>query len=353
MKLTDYDYNLGENMIAKFPPTERGTTKLMVVEREREVINHRKYVDIVDYVKEGDVIVLNSTKVEKVRVFFQNFRNDRKIEGLFLNKVYRGTDESIEYWECILGRAKYVADGDILKSEVTHTEVKVEGKIEDSIFLVSAKKGTIDSMFMVEGHVPLPPYLNREDNDDDYVRYNTVFAKHVGSSAAPTSGLNITEEMLEKIKEKGAKVVEVRLNVGWGTFAPIRVDNIEEHKIHSEYIEVSKESADSINKAIISGNDVWAVGTTSARTLESVAYFDENSQKYLVKEFKGNTDIYIYPGYEWKVVNHMITNFHAPKSSLLVMISSFVGYDLTMSMYKEALDNDYKFLSYGDSMLII
>lgn len=353
MKLTDFDYNLEDSSIAKFPPKERGSTNLMVIDRKEGNIEHRKYVNIVDYIKKGDVLVLNSTKVEKVRVFFKNSRNERRIEGLFLNKVYRGTDESVEYWECILGRAKYINEGDVLTSEVSNTAVNVEGKIRDTIFLISAKKGVVDTMFTSEGHVPLPPYLNREDNNDDYLRYNTVFAKHAGSSAAPTSGLNMTEEMLEKLKEKGVNVLEVKLNVGWGTFAPIRTDDIEDHKIHSEYIEVSKDSADIINETILNGGDVWAVGTTSARVLESVAYMDKKANRYLLKEFSGSTNIYIYPGYEWKIVNHLITNFHAPKSSLLVMISSFMGYDLTIRSYKEAIKEDYTFLSYGDSMLII
>ncbi|MBI2357138.1 tRNA preQ1(34) S-adenosylmethionine ribosyltransferase-isomerase QueA [Candidatus Dojkabacteria bacterium] len=351
MKLTDFDYNLPDPLIAKFPPKQRGSTRLMVLDREKKTIEHKKYVDIVEYINEGDVLVLNSTKVEKVRVYFTNPRNGKRIEGLFLNKVFRGTDESVEYWECILGRAKYMNEGDIITSEVTNTQIKVEGKIEDSIFLISSKKGVIDEMFKHEGHVPLPPYLKREDNKEDYVRYNTVFAKHVGSSAAPTSGLNIIPEMLKRLKEKGVKVVEVKLNVGWGTFAPIRTENIEDHKIHSEYIEVSKESADIINEAIKSGNGVWALGTTSARVLESVA--QKIGDKYYVKEYTGETSIYIYPGYEWKIVNHMITNFHAPKSSLVVMISSFTGYDFIVEAYTEAIKDKYNFLSYGDSMLII
>lgn len=351
MKLSEFDYNLPEERIAKFPPEIRGTTNLMVLDRGDSSIVHRKYSDIVEYIKPGDILVLNNTKVEKVRVFFTNQTNSKRIEALFLNKVYRGGDLNTEYWECILGRAKNVREGDILVSVESDGEIKVEGRIEDSIFLVTASIGVIDSIFEKEGHVPLPPYLRREDTKEDYVRYNTVFAKKTGSSAAPTSGLNFTPQMLELLKNKGVEIVEVSLNVGWGTFAPIRVDEIEKHKIHSEYIEVTQEVADKINEVISNGGDVWALGTTAARTLESVAESTEDG--FRVKAFKGDTSIYIYPGYQWKVVKHLITNFHAPKSSLLVMIASLLGYDFMMDAYKEALEKEYNFLSYGDSMIIL
>lgn len=351
MKLSEFDYNLPGEKIAKFPPQVRGTTNLMVVDRNSQSVEHRKYSDILEYIKSGDVLVINNTKVEKVRVFFTNSTNGKRIEGLFLNKIFRGNNQEVEYWECILGRAKYVKEGDILSSEESNTQIKVEGRVEDSIFLVTATKDSVDQMFEAEGHVPLPPYLQREDNKEDYVRYNTVFAKQVGSSAAPTSGLNFTPEMLDGLKNKGVEIVEVSLNVGWGTFAPIRTDNIEEHKIHSEYIEVSKDSAERINRIIDNGGDVWALGTTAARTLESVAVSTPDG--YRVKEYKGDTSIYIYPGYQWKLVKHLITNFHAPKSSLLVMIASLIGHDFMIKAYQEAIDNDYNFLSYGDSMIII
>ncbi|KKR05677.1 MAG: S-adenosylmethionine:tRNA ribosyltransferase-isomerase [candidate division WS6 bacterium GW2011_GWF2_39_15] len=354
MKLSQFEYNLPEDRIAKFPPKVRGTTNLMVLNRDSQSIDHKKYADIPDYIKPGDVLVLNNTKVERVRVFLFNPRNEKRVEAIFLNKVCRGTDEAIEYWECILGRAKHVTEGDKLKSFLNDDNyIEVEGKISDGIFLVSSRKGKIDSFFQSEGHIPLPPYLHREDSEEDRVRYNTVFAKYIGSAAAPTAGLNVTEDLLNKLTNKGVKVVEVKLNVGWGTFAPIRTENIEDHKIHSERIEVTKQAADEINEVIKSGGDIWVLGTTAARTLESVAYKDKESDRYFVKEYEGDTNIYIYPGYEWKVVNHMITNFHAPKSSLVVMISAFAGYDFIMKGYNTAIEKKYNFLSYGDSMLII
>ncbi|HVX93024.1 MAG TPA: tRNA preQ1(34) S-adenosylmethionine ribosyltransferase-isomerase QueA [Candidatus Dojkabacteria bacterium] len=347
MELSLFDYNLPDDRIAKFPPKLRGTTNLMVIHRDSGLIEHKKYGDIVDYIQPNDIVVLNNTKVDKVRVFFTNKRNDKKIESIFLNKVYRNTDETYEYWEAILGRAKNVKDNDILVCDGLDKEVIVEGRIRETIFLLKAKKGDVDIIFKEKGHIPLPPYLNREDNKEDQERYNTIFAKYIGSAAAPTASLNITDEMLERLKEKEVKIAEVKLDVGWGTFAPIRTEKIEEHIIHSEKIEVTEETADLINETKAKGGKVWAFGTTAARTLESC------TKDGKVIAFSGSTNIYIYPSYEWMMVDHLITNFHAPKSSLIVMISAFMGYDLTMKVYNEAIEKGYNFLSYGDTMLII
>jgi S-adenosylmethionine:tRNA ribosyltransferase-isomerase len=193
--------------------------------------------------------------------------------------------------------------------------------------------------------------MRRADTQQDKERYNTVFSKVPGSSAAPTASLNLTDEMLASLKLKGVEIVEIELKVGWGTFAPIRTENIEDHKVHSEYIKVTDEQADKINERIRSGGEVWAFGTTVARTLESVAKKEGSARQ--VDDHEGETDLYIYPGYEWKIVDHLITNFHAPKSSLVVLVSSFAGYEMIMKAYKEALEKNYNFLSYGDSMLIL
>lgn len=347
MKLQKFDYNLPENKIAKFPAETRGGSNLLIVERKSKQFQDKKYTDIPQYIQKGDVLVINTTKVEKVRVFLTNSRNNKPIEALFLNKVFRGNDVEFETWEAILGRAKHVKPGDKLLSKETGTVVKVEKRLENAVFITQIH-GASDKLFMAEGHVPLPPYLKREDQDSDYVRYNTVFAKQEGSAAAPTSGLNMTRETLESLKNKGVDLVEVQLNVGWGTFAPIRTDDIEEHRIHEEYIEVTQKSAERINKAKQNGGDIWTLGTTATRTIETVADGDG-----IIHPYKGNTDIYIYPGYKWKAVDHMITNFHAPRSSLIVMISAFMGYELTMDAYNHAIEGEYRFLSYGDSMLII
>lgn len=344
MKTSSYTYNLPQERIAQYPPKVRGTTNLLVLDRNTKTIEHKKYSDILNYIKPGDIVVLNNTKVDKVRVFLENKRNKKTIQCIFLSKIFLGNEKK-ETWEALLGRVKDVQEGDILEG------VAVGKRVKEGIFQVTAESGVVDKIIMEKGHIPLPPYMKREDIPDDLARYNTVFAKKIGSSASPTASLNLTEEIIQKIKNKGARVVEVELKVGWGTFAPIRSEEIEKHKIHQEEIKISKETAGEINKTIKNGGDVWAFGTTVTRTLESCAYKENN--KYYVKEYSGPTSLYIYPGYEWKIVNHMITNFHAPQSSLIVLVCAFANYDLIMKVYNEAIKKKYNFLSYGDSMLIL
>lgn len=338
MKMSEFKYNLPQEKIAKFPPKERGTTKLLVLDRETGDILHKIYSDVVEYLEEGDVIVLNETKVEKRRTFFQT-EQGRELEVLFLNHTENGN------WYCLIKGGKYVKDGDILRDG--EIEIQIVGR-KDNGFLVKPLNMEAEDIFEKVGHTPIPPYMKRKDNSDDYVRYNTVFARTEGSVAAPTASLNLTDEILAQIQKKGVKIAKIELEVGWGTFAPVREENIENHKIHSEKISVGKDTVEVVNEARKSGKDVWAFGTTVARTLESVS--DDNGY---IHEFEGNTDLYIYPGYKWKCVNHMVTNFHMPDSSLLLLVSSFAGTKLTKRVYDEALKSDYKFLSYGDSMLVI
>lgn len=348
MKTSLFYYNLPTDRIALFPPRERGTTNLLVLDRKKNCMEHRKYFDVVDYIKPGDIVVLNSTKVDKVRVFLENKRNGKEIQCIFLNKIFLG-DKTDETWEALLGRIKDIKEGDVLESQSGF--VTVGKRITEGIFQIRAEKGVVDEIVKTTGHIPLPPYIKRKDTKSDIKRYNTVFAKIVGSAASPTASINITPSMLERLKEKGAEIAEVELKVGWGTFAPIRSEKIEDHKIHSEHIKISKQAAEKINKVIKEGGHVWAFGTTVSRTLESCAIKKEG--RCFVKPFEGETSLYIYPGYEWKIVNHMITNFHAPNGSLIVLVSSFVGYDNVMKAYEEAIERKYNFLSYGDSMLII
>ena len=342
MQLSQFSYELPENLIAKFPPIERGSTRLMVIDRKTGNISHKLYSDIPSYINTGDVVVLNNTKVERVRVFLKNKRNNRRVQCIILTKVYLG-EGTKEYREAVLGCNRKIKDKDILVSENGY-ELEVQHKVMEAVFLLASDIGIFDKLINDEGHIPLPPYLNREDNNQDYVRYNTVFAKQIGSSAAPTASLNVTDSMLDIFKEKGIDKVEVNLEVGWGTFSPIREEIIENHKIHEERIHISKDSADRINNR---KGDVWAFGTTATRTLESCTKNKE------IIPYEGTTNIYIYPGYDWKIVDHMITNFHAPQSSLLVMISAFIGYELAMKSYNIAIKEKYNFLSYGDSMLIL
>ena len=336
--MSEFKYNLPQEKIAKFPPKERGTTKLLVLDKKSGDILHKNYSDIVEYLREGDVIVLNETKVEKRRTFFQTEKG-RELEVLFLNHTEDGN------WYSLIKGGRYVEDGDILRDG--EIEIQIVGR-KDNGFLVKPLNMEAEDIFKKVGHTPIPPYMKREDNSDDYVRYNTVFARIEGSVAAPTASLNLTSEILAQIHKKGVKIAKIELEVGWGTFAPVREENIEDHKIHSEKISVGKDTVELVNEAKKNGKDIWAFGTTVARTLESVS--DDNGY---IHEFEGNTDLYIYPGYKWKCVDHMVTNFHMPDSSLLLLVSSFAGTQLTKRAYDEALGEDYKFLSYGDSMLVI
>lgn len=341
MKMSEFIYDLPEEKIAKFPPIERGTTKLLVLNRENGKIEHKRYFNIPEYIKAGDVVVLNETKVEKRRTYFLNEKG-KEFEILFLNRIGDGR------WYGLIKGAKRIHSEEILKAKEDQSiKVKIGERSGDG-FLISPLNEEGEEIFDKVGHTPIPPYMKRGDIPDDYIRYNTVFARLTGSVAAPTASLNLTDEIITNIENKGAKVVKVELEVGWGTFAPVREENIEEHNIHTERISISKEAAKIVNDAKEKGKDIWAFGTTVTRTLESVA--DSEGK---VHEYSGETKLYIYPGYTWKCVDHLITNFHMPDSSLILLVSSFAGKDLIKKAYNEALKKNYKFLSYGDSMLIL
>jgi len=335
MKMSEFKYNLPRELIAQYPPQKRGSSNLLVLDRKSGEISHKKYFNIPDFVQEGDVIVLNETKVLNCRTFFLT-PSSKKVEVLFLEE----RDHSI--WFCLVGRAKDIHISDVL----INNEIRIEIlKREDNGFLVKFVGGDAYTLFEKYGHVPLPPYMKREDTKSDRERYNTVFSNIPGAVAAPTASLNLTDEILAEIKERGAKITKVELRVGWGTFSPVREENIEEHKIHSEYINVSKQTADIVNEC---KGRVWAFGTTVVRALESA--YSKKEKK--VVPFSGYTQLYIYPGYKWKVVDVLVTNFHMPDSSLILLVSAFAGKENIKRAYKEAIRRRYKFLSYGDSMLI-
>lgn len=345
MKIDEFKYNLPQELIAQFPPKERGTSNLLVLDKENGRLEDRKYYNIPDYIKEGDIVVLNETKVLNSRTYFLTPKG-KEVEVLFLE------DLSEQGWFALIGRAKNVKIGDVLVNEESEdTRIIVKERKENG-FIVTFQEGNPYELFENYGHTPLPPYMNRKDIESDKVRYNTVFSNIPGAVAAPTASLNLTKEIIEKIKSKGAKIVKIDLRVGWGTFAPIRDEDIEEHQIHEEHIRISEETASVINQTILQGGRVWSFGTTVARTLESVAYKEKEGGKYLVKSYSGYTDLYIYPGYEWKIVDILVTNFHMPDSSLILLVSSFAGKENIKRAYHHALGNKYKFLSYGDSMLI-
>lgn len=333
--MSDFKYNLPEELIAKYPPKIRGTSNLLVLNREDGKMEHKKYYDIPEYIEKGDLVVLNSTKVLNCRTYFVNSK-DRRFEVFFIE------ERDNRKWFCLIGGGRNISSNEVLRCE--EIGIRVLEKIENG-FEVEFIEGSASSLFLKYGHVPLPPYIKRGDENEDVERYNTVFSSVPGAVAAPTASLNLTKEILGRIKERGADIVEIELRVGWGTFAPVREENIENHMIHREYICVNNEVAEKVNRC---KGRVWAFGTTTARALEST--FD--SRKQCVKPFNGYTDLYIYPGYRWNVVDVLVTNFHMPDSSLILLVSSFAGKEKIRNAYEEGIRLKYNFLSYGDSMLI-
>lgn len=338
MKTSEFEYGLPESFIAQNPPKERGSTRLLVMDRFTGELEHKNYSDISEYIKKGDVIVLNETKVMKARIRAQVVRTGRDVEVLFLNRLLGGEGQ---VWYCLVGRARHVKVGDILEVE-KHTLRIVDRKEGEKGFRIEVP----DAITIMEnyGTVPLPPYIDRQATKDDEVRYNTVFSKELGSVAAPTASLNLTDSMIERIEGKGGQICYVELQVGLGTFQPVQSEKIEDHVMHEEYISVSEEATNVINSC--SGR-VWAFGTTVVRTLESVA--DDDG---FVRHYSGTTDLFIRPGYEFKVVDVLVTNFHMPRSSLLLLVSAFTERKSLLRAYEVAKKERYQFLSYGDSMLI-
>ncbi|WP_294578813.1 tRNA preQ1(34) S-adenosylmethionine ribosyltransferase-isomerase QueA [uncultured Thomasclavelia sp.] len=341
MKLSEFDFDLPEELIAQHPVDKRDTSRLMVLNREKQTIEHRHFYDIVDYLKPGDVLVRNNTKVIPARLFGIKEATNGHVEVLLLKDLGNDT------WECLVGNARIVkVDTEITFGEgllkAKCLEVKDEGirvfkMIYDGIFYeILDKLGTM----------PLPPYIKETLNDQN--RYQTVYAKIEGSAAAPTAGLHFTDEIIEKIKAKGVEILDVTLHVGLGTFRPVKVDDILDHHMHSEYYMIEPDVADKLNEAKANGQRIIAVGTTSTRTLEA------NIKKYgKFTATHENTDIFIYPGYQYEAIDCLITNFHLPKSTLLMLISAFATKDFIFKAYHEAIEQKYRFFSFGDSMLII
>ena len=339
MKTSDFNYNLPKELIAQVPIEKRDTSRLMVLDRNSGNTEHKVFYDIIDYLNPGDTLVLNNTKVIPARIFGHRENKDEIIEVLLV-KDY-GNDK----WEVLAKPGKKLKIGTIiifsdkLKAEVV--EILEEGeRVIKFIY-----NGIFNELLDEIGLMPLPPYITEKLEDKD--RYQTVYAKTRGSAAAPTAGLHFTEDLLERIKEKGINIVYVMLHVGIGTFRPVKVEDVTNHKMHSEYYEVSEEASKIINETKQRGNKVICVGTTSCRTLESAA--DENG---MVRAEKRETDIFIYPGYKFKVVDNLITNFHLPESTLIMLVSALAGKDNVMNAYNEAVKEKYRFFSFGDSMYI-
>ena len=340
MKVSDFKYDLPEELIAQTPIKQRDHSKLMVLNREKQTIKHKIFKDIIDYLEPGDVLVRNNTKVLPARLYGKK-ETGANVEFLLLNNIEG------DIWECI------VRPGNKL-----HVGTKVifgEGLLKANILEVMSGgtrkvqfeyQGIFNEILDQIGLMPLPPYIHEELKEKD--RYQTVYAKYEGSAAAPTAGLHFTPELLEEIQKKGISVANVTLHVGIGTFRPVKEETVENHEMHSEHFYIKQEDADKINQAKQNGKRVIAVGTTSCRVLETIA--DENG---MVKPTEGDTQIFIYPGYHFKCLDALITNFHLPESTLLMLVSALAGREYIMKAYQEAVKEKYRFFSFGDAMLII
>lgn len=347
--LSDYDYNLPEELIAQLPSDKRENARMMVLDKQAKTIEHKHFYDIVDYIDDNCILVLNNTKVLPARLYGVKEKTGAKIEVFLLKSL----SENGHLWDVLIKPSKRVKEGTIVKIS-DDLSVQVKERKEDAgewgVELIC--DGNVLDVLHKNGHIPLPPYIERKMADEDlnkldFERYQTVYAKDEGSVAAPTAGLHFTTEILEKLQAKGVELVYVTLNVGMGTFRPVKCENVLEHKMHSESFEVTEEAAEKINKAKQAGKKVVAVGTTSVRTLETVY------KKYgEVRACKDSSELFIYPPYKFGVVDELITNFHLPKSTLLMLVSAFEGKDFIFKAYQEAITNKYKFFSYGDCMLL-
>ena len=348
MHINDFDYDLPQELIAQTPAEKRDFSRLMVVHRSTGEVEHKHFYDIIDYLKEGDCLVLNNSKVLPARLYGKKEGTGANIEFLLIKRIEGDT------WETMVRPGKRLKPGDTVSfSDDKLFRAHIIDYGDDGTRIVKFEyEGIFLERLEELGKMPLPPYIERENNSEDKERYQTVYAKNEGSVAAPTAGLHFTEELLEKAKAKGVKLAYVTLHVGIGTFRPVKVENIEEHHMHFEEYYVDEETADTINQTILAGGRIVSVGTTSTRTVESAAEFDEASGKYLVKAGHGSTGIFIYPGYEFKIIKSLITNFHLPKSTLLMLISALYNCEDILRVYKIAVEERYRFFSYGDAMFI-
>jgi len=340
VRTEDFDYELPENLIAQTPLKQRDSSRLLVLDKETGTIEHKKFTDIIDYLNPGDVLVVNDTKVIPARLYGVKRETGAIIELLML----KNTEEDI--WECLSKPAKRIKVGTIIDfgDGILKAECISEG--EEGIRLMKFHyDGIFYELLEKLGEMPLPPYIHEKLEEND--RYQTVYANNLGSAAAPTAGLHFTEELIKKITDKGIIIAPVTLHVGLGTFRPVSVEDVTKHKMHSEFYQMSNETAEILNRAKKENRPIISVGTTSTRTLESImSLYGE------FKECSGWTDIFIYPGYQFKAISKLITNFHLPKSTLVMLVSALAGKEIVLNAYKEAVKEEYRFFSFGDSMFI-
>ena len=340
MKTDDFDYYLPEELIAQTPLKKRDSSRMLVLDKQNGNIFHKTFSDIIDYLNPGDTLVLNDTKVIPARIIGVKEETGAVIELLLLKNI----DDN--NWECLTRPAKRVKVGTVISFGDGMLKATCSSVGEEGIRVFSLSyDGILYEILDKLGTMPLPPYIHEKLEDQS--RYQTVYAKNIGSAAAPTAGLHFTKELLNDIKNKNVNIAYLTLHVGLGTFRPVNVEDVTKHKMHTEYYSISKETCDIINKTKESGNKIVVVGTTSVRVLETVMNrFGE------LKECSGVTDIFIYPGYKFKIVDNLITNFHLPKSTLVMLVSALAGKDNIMKAYHEAVLNKYRFFSFGDAMFI-
>lgn len=339
MKVSEFNYELPEELIAQTPLEKRDESRLMILNRKNQTIEHKKFKNILEYLKPGDVLVRNNTKVIPARLYGKK-ETGANVEFLLLNRIEE------DFWEVMVRPGRKLPVG----TKVTFGNGLLEAEILEILNDGNRKvkfsyDGIFNQILDKIGLMPLPPYI--KEKLEDKKRYQTVYAKYEGSAAAPTAGLHFTEELLTKIQEKGVQIANVTLHVGIGTFRPVKVEKIEEHDMHSEHFYIKQEDVEKINIAKKNGKRVIAIGTTSCRVLESIA--DEEG---LVKQYEGDTQIFIYPGYKFKCIDGLITNFHLPESTLLMLVSALAGKEYIMKAYNEAVKEKYRFFSFGDAMFI-
>ena len=341
LDVKNFDYYLPEELIAQDPLEKRSNSRLMVLDKVTGEVSHKHFYDIKEYLKPGDCLVVNNTKVIPARLYGSRENTGGKVEILLLKRVRD------DVWETLVKPGKKARVGDRIEFGEGLLKAEIIDVVEEGNRLVRFEyEGIFEEILDQLGQMPLPPYITHELKDKD--RYQTVYAKYDGSAAAPTAGLHFTKELLQEIKDMGVNIAEVTLHVGLGTFRPVKVENVLDHHMHSEFYMVSKEAADMINATKDNGGRVISVGTTSTRTLESAA--DENGR---LTEKSGWTEIFIYPGYKFKVIDALITNFHLPESTLVMLVSALAGREHVLAAYAKAVEEKYRFFSFGDAMLII
>lgn len=342
MSTSDFYYDLPEELIAQTPVEPRNHSRLMAISRENGTIEHKHFYDLCSYLKKGDLLILNDSRVLPARLYGEKAGTGSAIEFLLLEQ------KGDKLWEIICRPGKKAREGAEFIFGNGRLKAKVVEVKEDGNRVVQFEcEGNLFTALEDVGQMPLPPYITAKLEDKE--RYQTVYSRELGSAAAPTAGLHFTPEMLDEIRAMGVNIGYVTLHVGLGTFRPVKVDNVLEHKMHSEHYHLPAETAELINRTKAEGGRVISVGTTSCRTVESVASFNDG----VIKESDGYTDIFIYPGYRFKVLDGLITNFHLPESTLIMLVSAFYGYERTMEAYKTAVEEKYRFFSFGDAMIII